>query len=77
MRFLTASDCAVLIELPDLPCTMALYRVLMAQKIAGVRELVPAARTLLVHFDAKAIGRTRLTDVLHACAAQADAVQAS
>ncbi|MBQ0132346.1 MAG: 5-oxoprolinase/urea amidolyase family protein [Comamonas sp.] len=77
MRFLTASDCAVLIELPDLPTTMALYRVLMAQKIAGVRELVPAARTLLVHFDPKAIGRTRLIDVLHACAAQAAAVQAS
>lgn len=77
MRFLTASDQALLIELQDLPATMALYRVVAAQKIAGVRELVPAARTLLVHFEPSAIRRASLIDVLRACAVQAAAVQAS
>ena len=50
MRFLPAGDAALLVELADLAHTLALYRALQTQPIAGVHELVPAARTLLVHF---------------------------
>jgi KipI family sensor histidine kinase inhibitor len=76
MRFLTASDHALLVELKDLATTMALYRVVAAQKIVGVRELVPAARTLLVHYAPSSIRRERLVEVLRACALEAAAVQA-
>ena len=50
MRFLPASDQALLVELDDLPQTMALYRACVAQPLPGVQSLVPAARTLLVQF---------------------------
>lgn len=50
MRLLPAGDAALLVELPDLRAALALYRTLQAQPIAGVGELVPAARTVLVHF---------------------------
>lgn len=71
MRFLTASDKALLIELPDLPHTMALYRQVLAHQVVGVRELVPAAHTLLVHFEPNVISRAGLEAVLRDCAAQA------
>ncbi|MBF6631017.1 MAG: 5-oxoprolinase/urea amidolyase family protein [Comamonas sp.] len=77
MRFLTASDRAVLIELQDLPTTMALYQVVAAHHIAGLCELVPAARTLLVHFEPSVISRTSLIEVLRECAVQAATAQAS
>lgn len=51
MRILMASDRALLLELPDLAATMHLYRYARSAGIVGVRELVPAARTVLVHFD--------------------------
>ena len=51
MRVLPAGDAAVLVELDGLAQALALYRALQAHPIAGVRELVPAARTLLVQFD--------------------------
>ena len=51
MRYVMASDCAVLVELPDLAHAMALYRYARTVRLPGVVELVPAARTLLVHFD--------------------------
>ena len=51
MRFLPASDRAVLVELDDLPQALALYRQLLQSPIAGVQELVPAARTVLVGYQ--------------------------
>lgn len=66
MRFLNASDRAVLIELDDLPQTMALYRVLAAHKLPGVQELVPAARSLLVHYVPTVISRSSLMQMIQA-----------
>lgn len=51
MRFLPASDRALLVELDDLTQTMALYRQCLAEPMAGVQALVPAARTLLVQYQ--------------------------
>ncbi len=62
MRFLPASDRAVLVELDDLPQALALYRQLLQSPIAGVQELVPAARTVLVGYQ---------PGLLHAAAVEA------
>lgn len=51
LRFLPAGARALLVELPDLAHTLDLLAALQAAPPAGVTELVPAARTLLVHFD--------------------------
>ncbi len=72
MRFLPASDTALLVELADLDHALALYRAVQAQPIAGVRELVPAARTLLVHYRPEAIAPAALVAELRARAAAAD-----
>ena len=50
-RYLPAGAGALLVELPDLAHTLDLLAALQAAPLAGVRELVPAARTLLIHFD--------------------------
>lgn len=50
MRFLPVNLDAMLVELDDLPQTLALLASLQAEPIAGIEELVPAARTLLVRF---------------------------
>ncbi len=42
---------AALVELADLPAVLRLYEALRADPPAGVDELVPAARTLLVAYD--------------------------
>ena len=60
MRFMPASDSALLVELNDLSEAMALYRELRSEPIKGVTELVPAARTVLVHFRPTAISATDL-----------------
>lgn len=73
MRFLPASDNALLVELPDLAHTMALHRVLGAQPIAGVLEVVPAARTLLVSYQRAALALPELLAELCARAAVANA----
>ena len=51
MRFLPASDRAFLVELDDLAQALALYRQLLQSPIAGVQELVPAARTVLIAYQ--------------------------
>ena len=50
-RYLPAGLDALLVELPDLTHTLDLLATLQATSPPGVRELVPAARTLLIHFD--------------------------
>ncbi|MGF6527778.1 5-oxoprolinase subunit B/C family protein [Variovorax sp. PvP013] len=50
MRFLPVNLDALLVELDDLPQTLALLASLRAEPIDGVEEIVPAARTLLVRF---------------------------
>ncbi|SPA30897.1 conserved hypothetical protein [Cupriavidus taiwanensis] len=50
MRFLPVNSNALLVELPDLDQTLALLASLQRDPLPGVAELVPAARTILVHF---------------------------
>ncbi|VFR89888.1 Allophanate hydrolase 2 subunit 1 / Allophanate hydrolase 2 subunit 2 [plant metagenome] len=51
MRFLPVNTHSLLVELADLDQTLALLESLQRDPIAGVLELVPAARTILVSFD--------------------------
>lgn len=50
MRFLPVNTRSFLVELPDLEQTLALLDSLKTEPLAGIEELIPAARTLLVHF---------------------------
>ena len=55
MRFLPVNLDALMVELPDLPQTLALQASLRAEPIAGIEDIVPAARTLLVRYRPAAI----------------------
>lgn len=66
LRILPAGDAALLVELDDLAHTLALHRALQVQPIDGVRELVPAARTLLVHYRPERIAARALAAALRA-----------
>ncbi|HMN21770.1 MAG TPA: 5-oxoprolinase/urea amidolyase family protein [Ottowia sp.] len=72
MRFLPASDCALLVELADLDHALALYRAVQERPIPGVHELVPAARTLLVHYRPEAVAPAALIAALRERSAVAD-----
>ncbi|WP_112874662.1 urea amidolyase family protein [Paracoccus endophyticus] len=48
LRFLPVGPRTLLVELPDLDATLALFDALSADPLPGIAELVPAARTLLV-----------------------------
>lgn len=70
MRFLPVNLDALLVELDDLPQTLALLASLQAEPIAGIEDIVPAARTLLIRYRptvltrgglAERIGRRSLT----------------
>ena len=50
MRFLPVNFNALLVELEDLEQTLALMASLKSEPIAGIEELVPAARTILVQW---------------------------
>jgi KipI family sensor histidine kinase inhibitor len=50
MRFLPVSLTTILVELADLDETLALFASLQAEPVAGVEEMVPAARTLMIRF---------------------------
>lgn len=71
MRCLPASDRALLLELQDLAQVMVVYRHMAAHPVMGVHELVPAARTLLVHFDPLVTTAPSLAAVLGTLAQQA------
>ena len=62
MRFLPVNLDALLVELKDLDETLALYDTLMAEPIAGVEHIIPAARTLLIEFRPSAIERQALVN---------------
>ena len=51
MRVLPVNDSAVLIELADLDETLALFANLQREPLAGVTNMVPAARTILIEFQ--------------------------
>ncbi|WP_454674042.1 5-oxoprolinase subunit B/C family protein [Achromobacter pestifer] len=60
MRFLPVNTDALLVELDDLEQTLALFDALQTRPIAGVTELVPAARTVLVVFRPDVVTRDAL-----------------
>jgi len=60
MRFLSTNLDSFLVELHDLPQTMALLRSLHQRLPTGVRELLPAARTIFVTFDPHQTNRDTL-----------------
>ncbi len=66
MRFLPVSLNALLVELADLDQTLALLASLQRDPLAGVEELVPAARTILVQFRPSATGVAELVRAIAA-----------
>ncbi len=66
MRFLPVSLNALLVELADLDQTLALLASLQRAPLAGVEELVPAARTILVQFRPSATSVATLIDAIAA-----------
>ncbi len=65
LRLLPAGE-AVLVELADLPRTLALLASLQADPIPGVKEIVPGARTLLLTLDTQQLSRDALAQALAA-----------
>jgi KipI family sensor histidine kinase inhibitor len=76
MRVLPCGERAVLVELDDLDAVLGLHAALREAAPAGVTEVVPAARTLLVAFDPGATDaerlRTALGEIAFEPGAQAD-----
>lgn len=64
MRFLPVSLNAILVELADLEQTLALLASLQREPVAGVEELVPAARTILVRFRPVVVGVQQLVQAI-------------
>ncbi|MBS9438013.1 5-oxoprolinase/urea amidolyase family protein [Photorhabdus noenieputensis] len=61
MRFLPVNLDAIIVELHDLNETLALFESLNVRPIAGVEEIIPAARTLLIRFRPNVISTIKLT----------------
>ncbi|KRE42961.1 5-oxoprolinase subunit B family protein [Knoellia sp. Soil729] len=70
-RMLVAGHDGLLVECEDLEDVMALHRSLEASRPAGVIDLVPAARTLLLTFDATTSRSDLVAAVTRAGAAEA------
>ncbi|RYE62841.1 MAG: 5-oxoprolinase subunit PxpB, partial [Oxalobacteraceae bacterium] len=68
MRFLPVRDDSVLVELADLGEALALFDALDTNPVDGIREIIPAARTLLIAFDPGVISNEALTDAVAALA---------
>jgi len=64
MRFLPVNLNALMVELDSLEQTLALLASLRRDPIAGIEELVPAARTLLVHFRPSALSLPSLVQAI-------------
>ena len=62
MRFLPVNLDVLLVELKDMDETLALFDALTADPIAGVEEIVPAARTLLIQFRPSTLERQTLVN---------------
>ncbi|PDT44510.1 allophanate hydrolase [Sinorhizobium fredii] len=60
LRFLPAGSDSFLVELSDLETTITLLDALLAARPQGVRELVPAARTVMIRFDPLVTNRAAL-----------------
>jgi KipI family sensor histidine kinase inhibitor len=55
VRLLPCADVGLLVELEDLDAVLALHAELSAHPLPGIVDLVPAARTLLLTLDPRAI----------------------
>jgi KipI family sensor histidine kinase inhibitor len=64
MRFLPVNLDAVLVELDDLDQTLALLASLQREPLAGIDEVVPAARTLLIYFRPAVQSLARIAQAL-------------
>ena len=64
MRFLTVNLNALMVELDDLDQTLALLASLRRDPIAGIDEMVPAARTILIHFRPTVQSLSALTEAI-------------
>lgn len=73
LRFLPVGPRALLVELPDLAATLALFDALAADPVPGVAEVIPAARTLLVRAAPGAAADGRLAAAIAARASRATA----
>jgi KipI family sensor histidine kinase inhibitor len=62
MRILPVRDDCMLVELCDLDEALALFHALEADPVAGVREIIPAARTLLISFDPSTVSESALVE---------------
>ncbi|KKW69308.1 hypothetical protein AAV94_00345 [Lampropedia cohaerens] len=71
MRVLPVSDAALMVELADLRQTLALFEVLQQAPLPGVRETVPAARTILLEFAPWQTSAAALAAQLRQCWQQA------
>ena len=81
MRFLPVGPRTLLVELPDLAATLALFDVLAADPVPGIAEVIPAARTLLVRAAPGFVADGRLAAAIvarasHATARSEDATEA-
>lgn len=68
LRLLPCGDAALLVEVDGLDEVLALHAGLLATPPAGVRDLVPAARTVLIQFDPAATTRTELAAAVRSVA---------
>src|SRR5690348_3036153 len=66
MRILPVRDGSLLVELADLTEALALFDALESDPVDGIREIIPAARTLLISFDPSILSADALTDALAA-----------
>ena len=64
LRFLPAGSDSFLIELADLETAQALFDRLQEKGLSGVKELIPAARTVMVRFDPLETDRAQLADLI-------------
>ena len=64
MRILPVNRSTLLVELQDLDQVLALHASLMSQPLDGIEEMLPAARTLMLRFDAKRLSAEALAAIL-------------
>jgi len=64
MRLLPVRDDCILVELAGLEETLALYEALEEACVAGIRQIIPAARTLLIEFDPNELQASLLQSTL-------------
>ena len=67
MRLLPCADAGLLVELADLPEVLALHAALDDDLPAGVVDLVPAGRTLLLTIDPEVTDVSRVASAVRAC----------